>query len=560
MNGQPERFSLLGRRLDPRFVTRLVVIEPSRSHRYVPDDWLDALVVVEFGEIELECAGSRALRFGAGEVLWLAGLPVRALRNRGMTPTGLLVVGRRRASGPKALTRFFRHLRLSYHRTRQCWSGRRNREEVMMNQELRTLVRARQVLRAVSAQSSSTFANQVVAFVVPWLVLARTGSALNAGAVAFTTGVAAVLGTVLGGIVVDQIGPRRTSLLSDALSLVTVVALPVALFADFLPLWLIITTQTLGIFFDGPGKVARDTLVPTVATRDGVPLVRVASLQESLQGVATLVGPLAAGLAIAAFGEGAALMLAAAVFGLAMLLVFGIERDAVVRDEPLTVQGAYADMRDGFSYLLHEPLLGPLTLLLVAWVASFVPLTTIVLPAWFVFDGQGAGSLGLFLGAQALGGIIGGLGFAAIGPKVRPYRWFIASNVVSKAALASLLLSRPGSAAAVAIAFLIGLTAAGQLPIINTAYYTRTPKHILGRVNAAGWTLVLAALPFASLLMGWFVNAASPWTGIAVVVAANVVMIGIFCTIPAMRLLDDRPNEHADDAASQVAVHAGAAA
>jgi hypothetical protein len=70
---------------------------------------------------------------------------------------------------------------------------------------------------------------------------------------------------------------------------------------------------------------------------------------------------------------------------------------------------------------------------------------------------------------------------------------------VSKAALASLLLSRPGAAPAVAIAFLIGLTAAGRLPIINTAYYTRTPTHILGRVNAAGWTLMLAAPPFAPL-------------------------------------------------------------
>lgn len=410
--------------------------------------------------------------------------------------------------------------------------------------KLRTLTRAGQVLRAVSAQSSSSFANQIVAFVVPWLVLARTGSALNAGTVAFTTGVAAVLGTVIGGVVIDRIGPRRTSLLSDALSLVTVVALPVALLADFLPLWLIIATQTLGIFFDGPGKVARDTLVPTVAARDAVPLVRVASLQESLQGVATLVGPLAAGLAIAALGESAALLIAAGVFAIAMLLVSGIERDEVAHATTLTLRGATADMREGFSYLLREPLLGPLTLLLIAWVASFVPLMSIVLPAWFVFDGQPAGALGLFLGAQALGGILGGLAFAAIGPKVRPYRWFIASNVASKAALGAVLLTRPGSAAAVAVALLMGLTAAGQLPIINTAYYTRTPKHILGRVNAAGWTLVLAALPFASLLMGWLVNAASPSTGIAVVLGANVVMIGIFCAIPAMRLVDERPDEH----------------
>jgi hypothetical protein len=37
----------------------------------------------------------------------------------------------------------------------------------------------------MSSQSASTFANQVVAFVIPWLVLSRTGSALNAGGAAF---------------------------------------------------------------------------------------------------------------------------------------------------------------------------------------------------------------------------------------------------------------------------------------------------------------------------------------------------------------------------------------
>lgn len=55
------------------------------------------------------------------------------------------------------------------------------------------------LLRTVSSQSLSTFGNQIVAFVIPWLVLSRTGSALNAGGVAFSTGVAAVFGTLLGG-------------------------------------------------------------------------------------------------------------------------------------------------------------------------------------------------------------------------------------------------------------------------------------------------------------------------------------------------------------------------
>jgi hypothetical protein len=43
---------------------------------------------------------------------------------------------------------------------------------------------ARRLLLTMSSQSTSTFANQVVAFVIPWLVLSRTGSAPNAGGIA----------------------------------------------------------------------------------------------------------------------------------------------------------------------------------------------------------------------------------------------------------------------------------------------------------------------------------------------------------------------------------------
>lgn len=75
--------------------------------------------------------------------------------------------------------------------------------------ELRRLTGARQLMRAIGAQSASTLANQVVAFVIPWLVLSRTGSALDAGAVAFATGLAAVVGTLFGGVIVDRIGGGR---------------------------------------------------------------------------------------------------------------------------------------------------------------------------------------------------------------------------------------------------------------------------------------------------------------------------------------------------------------
>jgi hypothetical protein len=398
---------------------------------------------------------------------------------------------------------------------------------------------ARRLRLTVSSQSSSTFANQLVAFVIPWLVLSRTGSALNAGAVAFATGIASVAGTLFGGVIVDRVGGRRTALISDALSLVTVLALVVALVVDFVPLWLIVVTQTLGVLFDGPGMVARDALLPRVAREDGVPLVRATSIQETLQNIAQFVGPLAAGFLIAVVAEQGTLLVAAGLFLAAMALIAGLERQRLTHDQPMTAAGALADVREGFRFIATEPLLGPLTFLLVAWVAVYVPLSTLVFPAWFNFARQGAGALGVFLGAQALGAILGGLVFAAVGPRISRFWWFVPTNLTATALLAALLATEPGSAVAVALSFAVGLVSAGSLPIINTAYYSRTPEELLGRVNGTSFAMVLAALPFSALAFGWLINATSPETAIAVVVAGNAVVVAVFALLPAMRLIDE---------------------
>jgi quercetin dioxygenase-like cupin family protein len=72
-----------------------IAIEPGCERAYDEAEWRDALVSVTRGEIELECLGGSRHRFRTGDVLWLAGLPLRALRNRGTEPVLLVTVSRR---------------------------------------------------------------------------------------------------------------------------------------------------------------------------------------------------------------------------------------------------------------------------------------------------------------------------------------------------------------------------------------------------------------------------------------------------------------------------------
>jgi quercetin dioxygenase-like cupin family protein len=80
------------------FVLRAVAVAPGSERAYNEAEWRDAIVSVTRGEIELECVGGTRHRFGRGDVLWLAGLPLRALHNRGDEPALLVTVSRGRVS------------------------------------------------------------------------------------------------------------------------------------------------------------------------------------------------------------------------------------------------------------------------------------------------------------------------------------------------------------------------------------------------------------------------------------------------------------------------------
>ncbi|WP_344916633.1 hypothetical protein [Streptosporangium oxazolinicum] len=76
---------------------RKVVVEPGDSRVHDEDEWRGAIVLLERGRIELVCSDGDQRTFLRGDVLWLDGLPVRALRNPGPEPAVLIAISRRPA-------------------------------------------------------------------------------------------------------------------------------------------------------------------------------------------------------------------------------------------------------------------------------------------------------------------------------------------------------------------------------------------------------------------------------------------------------------------------------
>ena len=86
------------------FTQRTVVLKPGTSRPSGDAEWHDAIVLVESGDVELECAAGGRRRFAAGAVLWLAGIDLRVLHNVGAGPVVLLAISRRddRCGGAEA--------------------------------------------------------------------------------------------------------------------------------------------------------------------------------------------------------------------------------------------------------------------------------------------------------------------------------------------------------------------------------------------------------------------------------------------------------------------------
>jgi MFS transporter len=402
------------------------------------------------------------------------------------------------------------------------------------------VVGAPQLLRLLGSQSTSTYANQVIAFVIPWLVLTRTGSAVSAGTVSFAMGIAAFVGVMTGGLITDRIGGRKVSIIADALSTVTALLLGIALFFDYFSLWLVIVSQIIGVFFDGPGQIAKNTMVPAAATEQDVPIVRAMGIQQTLQNVANFVGPLSAGLLVALLSESVTLMFGSILFALCIFLVLGLPRKHVEHAQRMSIRQAYEDLREAVEFLIKDPFLGPMQLFGPFFAFVVGPVSAIVFPAWFVFANQGAAQLGIFLGAQALGGMLGGFIFAAFAPKASQQKWLFGATSAYALALLGLYFLQPGSISAVLVGFLAGIVFTGIMAIPYTSFYIRTPERLLGRVNSLGAGMGFVIIALASLFFGWLINATSAKTGLlACAILMGLIALGVY-VFPFMKHLDEK--------------------
>jgi hypothetical protein len=130
------------------------------------------------------------------------------------------------------------------------------------------------IFSLLAAEAVGQMGNMMVFVAGPWFVLETTGSAARTGIVSGALAMGAVIPAVLGGLLVDRLGFKRSSVLADLTSAAGVAAVPLLHLAGLLQFWQLVVLVFLLSSLNAQSDTARYALVPFLADRARMPIER----------------------------------------------------------------------------------------------------------------------------------------------------------------------------------------------------------------------------------------------------------------------------------------------
>ncbi|GLZ37286.1 MFS transporter [Actinokineospora sp. NBRC 105648] len=398
----------------------------------------------------------------------------------------------------------------------------------------------------LAANALSICGTTMTLLAVPWFVLQTTGSPARTGLVAGVEVAGTVVAAVLGGPVVDRLGRRAASVLSDLLGAAAVAAVPLLFATTGLPFGLLLAlTGVLGLV-SAPGVLARSSLMPGLISRAGVSAERAAGAYDGVSRGAKMLGAPLAGVLIAIWGAQQVLLVDAGTF-LASALLVGV----AVPAGPGAARGIgyLARMRMGLDYLRGDRLFRVVLALLFATNMIDTAFVSVLAPVYARDVLHSSVALGLVLGTLGGGALLGTLAYTLVGPRLSRARAFALAFLVSGAPRYVVLFVEPGLPAILAVIAVCGFASGALNPILGVLQYERVPEGVrpmvVGLLNAGSF----AGMPLGALFAGLAVQGVGLATTLAVSgVLYLVITLGPF-VFPVWRGMDRRPAEAATAAA-----------
>ncbi|CAA9560396.1 MAG: hypothetical protein AVDCRST_MAG87-1535 [uncultured Thermomicrobiales bacterium] len=361
----------------------------------------------------------------------------------------------------------------------------------------------------LAANVVSQTGNSLSYLAIPWFVLTTTGSATSTGIAVAVGALPVIIVGIFGGAIVDRLGYKPTSVVSDIASCVAVLLIPILHQTVGIAFWQLLVLVFLGALLDMPGSAARGSLFPELVAGTGLTLER-ANAAYSVTGrlASTLSAPVG-GILIAALGATTLLYLNAVSFAISAAIVAlrvpsrrvpGTTSDAARR-----IDRYLADVREGFAFLYRDRLL--LWMVLSFSIGGLVaePLYAVILPVYAHERYGSAINLGFIFTGLAVGSIVGNVIFAGLNQRLPRSGVIIGGFALRAAAFWALVFVPPWGVIAGAI-FIGAVLFEPINPLFMTIFQKRVPSGMRGRVLGAVAALGAGTFPLGIATYGYLLD------------------------------------------------------
>ena len=381
------------------------------------------------------------------------------------------------------------------------------------------LLREANFRRLFVGRLTSSFGSGVASLALTFALLDSGASAGTLGLVLATSTIPQIFLTLAGGVLGDRMERRFLLIGTDIVQAITQLAIGVLFLTHHASIWAL---MALRLVYGAATAFHRPAATSVV-----VDVVGIASLQEARSflsmGVSgsRLMAPALAGILIAAFNPGWALVIDAATFAVSAVALarLTMPRRAVVLSN---------SMKSDFLHGWHEFTSRPWA---VKMIASFGLYQATALPAVFVLgpilakqEWHGASSWALVMSAMGVGDVLGG----AVTLRWKPERLVLASNLLWALDLPLLIVlgvHANSVAWAIPTATLFGISLSAGTTLWLQALASEVPPESLARVTSYDEVGSVVLNPLGFALIGLVAASIGNTSTYAIVIGLHLVML-----------------------------------
>jgi MFS family permease len=352
---------------------------------------------------------------------------------------------------------------------------------------------------------TSVIAGSMVFIALPWLALEITGSAAMAGAVVALTAIPGLFLSPILGTIVDRIGRKVSAIISEGLSAVAILLIPVVHSFVEIGFVLLVVLATARAIVSPAALTARKSIIPDIAGPARISLERANSIHEAVFATGFAIGPAVGAAFIALIGPYDVFIVVAvfcALSSISAMLINTVEH----RGDGVSETGSLLqDTALGIKTILKTPavLLGMSFVLTLAMI--YLPTEMVILPAHFNALDYATG-LGILISTMAGASVLGALLFETL-QKYLSYSTILKFGFIGLGLSVLVMSFIPPMPIMLVAGAVLGFSWGPLMPMLNTVIQRIIPENMRGRVFGIEMTIWGAGPMLTAVGVGLAVDA-----------------------------------------------------